>query len=373
MSPYTLMLIMVFVCTIVMFLERTTTWLTYVGGWSIVILIAIILSSVGLIPKHSVLYTFFSGKAVSIAICFVLFNFNFKDLFKLPKGMFRIYLIGMLGTVIGAVIAILVSYNILGLNSIKLGAELTASYIGGAENDVAMKQALNIPNELFTAVFSIDNLITSLWMIITLVLGGSLLKTQKKMQNVQDHCDVIDGHDTAKSFGIFNILFCLLAGLFVYILANMIYEYLQFISPILYVTILSIIVGQIPLFRKWLAPSYRLGCVIFIFFFFSIGALSGIGDILKLPIYVVIMPLIVVGTHGTIIYIAAKLLRTSPLMTGMVSQSLVGGPSTAIAYAQAKNWQEGIPLAVTLGLTGYCVANLCGFLIYKVMLLILMT
>lgn len=366
MSTITLFFIMVLICTTAMFLERAASWLAHISGLSIIILSALILSSLGVIPHQSALYNFFTGKAVLAGMALVLFSFNFKDLIALPKRILLIYIIGIAGTIVGGLFAIWLGITFLSSDAIKLGGQLISSYIGGAENDVAIKQALNVPDNLFTSVFAIDNILTSIWMVFTLLLAG-----RPKLSNEEENdINFITEDDKVNAANVFSILFSMLAASFVLIIANYIYDYTQFISPVLYLTILALGIGQIPQFRKWLAPSYRMGCVLFIFFFFAIGAISNITVIANLPIAVMLMPIIVLSIHGLVIFSSAWLLNIPFLETSVTSQALIGGPSTALAFAQAKNWKQGIPIAMVLGLLGYCIANFIGIITYEILMLL---
>ena len=364
MSTLTLFFIIVLICTAAMFLERAASWLAHVSGLSVIILTALILSSLGVIPHQSPLYDFFTGKAVLVAMALVIFSFRFKDLIDLPGRIWIIYLIGFIGTIAGGLLVIWVFYSFLGVNAIKLGSQLTASYIGGAENDVAMKHALAIPNDLFTSVFTVDNIITSLWMILTLFLAGKNLPPDTNSNSLDFLSD--DNEDNAAN--VFSILFSILAALFALILANSIYSCTQFISPVLYLTIIALGFGQVPQFRKWLAPSYQMGCILFIFFFFAIGATSNVNKIAQLPIGVILMPLIVVLIHGAIIFTSARLLKIPFLETAVASQALIGGPSTALALCLGKNWKKGVSMALLLGLLGYCVANFMEIMMFKLLM-----
>jgi uncharacterized membrane protein len=61
----------------------------------------------------------------------------------------------------------------------------------------------------------------------------------------------------------------------------------------------------------------------------------------------------------------AYYLGVTRISTVIASQSLIGGPATAVAIAQAKNWKSGISIGIILGVLGYAVANFFGVLVYN--------
>ena len=143
-------------------------------------------------------------------------------------------------------------------------------------------------------------------------------------------------------------------------------RHIGFLHPILYLGIIGLIVGQIVHIRRFLAPSYLLGTLLFTQFFFSIGAISDLRALSRLHPAVIAMPFIVVSIHGILIYGSAHFLRIASLETSLASQSLIGGPATAMALAQSKGWRSGISLGLIVGVLGYAVANYFGIAVFHI-------
>lgn len=362
MSTEILLLIITAVGFIAFLLEKTTSWIMYISGVCLIILVAIILSNIGLIPNESNIYNFFTEKAIYFAIILMLFTVSIKDILLISKKMLIAFFLGVIFSYTGTIVAGIVGYIYFGDIAIQLAAQLGASYIGGGENAVAMKLMLDIPDEYFFAVFTIDNLITAIWMILLFMISKDTQLENETTASLSKAYDIRMAG--LKKISLINVLACIVLALLVYYLSFKLYQYIPIISPILLMTIIGIVISQLSLIRKFLTPAYMIGSLIFVYFFFSIGAMSDLMAIKQLPWVIVFMPIMVVLIHGALLLSLTKLMNISIKELALISHSLIGGPATAIAFAQAKSWPQGIAMGIVLGLFGYGIANILGATIY---------
>ncbi|MBF0207652.1 MAG: DUF819 family protein [Oligoflexia bacterium] len=343
-------------------LERNFTWMTYVSGVCLIIVVAMLLSNLGIIPTNHPLYDFVFGVPVSMALILVSLGLSFKDVQKLPKKVLWIFLVGAIGTATGGLIAAIIAYPHLGDNALKIAAQLSASYIGGGENAVAIKKILQTKNEIFVTTFAIDNVVTTAWFFITFAFAKPILNEEKQSNHRGAEKTEINRFDGAPFF-----LTDFLITLSIAFIINFISEYLSpklGIHRILLMTSLALLVGQITYLKAKITLSYLMGSIIFIFFFFSIGAISSFKEIAAVSFYVVIMPIIIVTIHALFMILGICLLKTNPLQSAICSQTLIGGPATAVAIAQAKKSEEGITLGIILGLLGYAFGTYAGMIVF---------
>lgn len=362
MSTEILLLIITSFGFISFILEKTTSWITHISGVGLIILVAIILSNIGLIPNESNVYNFFTEKAIYFAIILMLFTVSIKDVFLISKKIIIAFFLGVIFSFTGAIVSGLLGYIYFGDIAIKLAAQLGASYIGGGENAVAMKLMLNIPNEYFVAVFTIDNIITAVWMIILLAISKD---TRQENETAAGLSKADATHITgSKNINLINLLACIALALLVYYFSFKLYQYIPIIPPILLMTIVGVSISQVGTIRNFLSPAYMIGSLIFVYFFFSIGAMSNLMAIKQLPLVIILMPIIIVLIHGALLFSLTKLMKISIKELALISQLLIGGPATAIAFAQAKSWHQGIAIGIVLGLLGYGIGNIFGATIY---------
>jgi uncharacterized membrane protein len=361
MSVEFLFMIMTIIGCFSLLLEKNLTWMAHVSGVCLIILVAMFFSNINIIPSEHILYDFFTQKTVLIGIILMTMGLNFKEIINLPKKIILLFFIGAMGTILGGIFAAFLTYPYLGENAFKVAAQLSASYIGGGENAVAIKNMLDIQNELFISAFAFDNIMTTIWFFVTLSYAKPSIQNAKQSNDSDKDINRFDGAP------LYLTEFLITLGL-----AFLIFELSTYLSiflgihKILVATIFALIVGQIPFLKGRIYLSYMMGSILFVYFFFSIGAISSLKEISKIPISIIIMPVVIVLTQALCMIIFGKILKTNSLESSICSQSLVGGPATAVAVAQAKKSKEGITLGLLLGLLGYGIGSFCGVFVYKI-------
>jgi uncharacterized membrane protein len=105
----------------------------------------------------------------------------------------------------------------------------------------------------------------------------------------------------------------------------------------------------------------QLGSLALQLFFVVIGIHSRISEILSVGVEVFWLTLVIVGVHGLVVYGFGRLLKLDLATLSVASQAAVGGPSSAMAVAVAREWRGLILPGIAVGLFGYAVGNYLGF------------
>ena len=116
-------------------------WASKVSGAIIALIIAMVLANVGVIPTSCVLYDdIVWGVIVPLGIPMLLLQCNLKKIWAETGRMLVIFLIGAVGTVIGAYIAYFLLKGPYGNaeDLARVASMMTGSYIGGGVNFAAM-------------------------------------------------------------------------------------------------------------------------------------------------------------------------------------------------------------------------------------------
>ncbi len=366
MGDFELIFIMLLTGLAAYSLERKVNWLTYFSAVCLMVLTALIFSTTGVVPSSSPVYDFFLGPMVPVILACMILGLDIQQIKKLPKNILGSFCVGVLGTTLGGMAAALIGAIDQGPDAAKLAAQLTASYIGGGENAVAMRTILDIPSEKFVACFALDNILTSVWMMVTVVgVKGDNPGKIRRIPSLSDEVTLIETEGYPARLVDFFTTFA--AALGTTLLSRYISNTVGFFHPLVYLTVVALLIGQIPFIKKHLKQSYLIGSIAFAPFFFAMGAISNIHDIASIPKSMLLMPLIVVGVHALVIYIGSRHIVSRSEMA-IASQSLIGGAGTAVALAQGTNWKEGISLGLILGTLGYIIANYIGLFVYSVSL-----
>mgnify|MGYP003326052704 FL=1 len=131
------------------------------------------------------------------------------------------------------------------------------------------------------------------------------------------------------------------------------------IPSVLWLTTLALIFGHIGPFVR--SPgAMQLGTLALNFFFVIIGIYSRIDAILLVGVAVFFYTSIVVGIHGVVVYGVGRMLRMDIGTVTIASQAAVGGPSSAVAVAVSRGWNELILPAIAGGWRGYAIGNYLG-------------
>jgi uncharacterized membrane protein len=150
------------------------------------------------------------------------------------------------------------------------------------------------------------------------------------------------------------------AGLLLLLLADAVAAVIPAIPSVLWLTTFALIAGHFtPLGR--VNGAFQLGNLALVLFFVIIGIFSRISEILAVGIAVFWFTLVVVGVHGVFVFGVGRLLRIDVASLAVASQAAVGGPSSALAVAVAREWRSLVLPGVIVGLLGYAVGNYLGF------------
>lgn len=347
-------------------------WAERLGTTMLMIAFGLVLGNTGVVTQRSDIYDPLMGHLIPLSIALLLFRLDLRELRQIKSSYLAFFLFGALASIIGGVTTFYCFGPKIGPDAWRLTGQLVASYIGGGENAVAVAQALDVPKNLFTGAFAADNVVTTIWMMIGLTAPIGL---SRFFSNEMPNAEIAAAKEHAKPYTSAEFLPSLfyavaLAGLIV-LLATTIaapirayaevhhIEWLRFNTKIIWVTTLALIVAQTPL-QKHLQVSYTIGMLLFLYFFFSMGAVSSIHEIARLgPVLFVFVATIVV-VHGVLIIVAGTLFKLDMATIFICSQANIGGPSTAVALAEANGWTHMVAPGILLGVLGYAIANYIG-------------
>jgi len=363
-NPGLILLVMTATIAFSYIIESKFQWAKRIGSVMIIIALGIIFSNINLVVKESPIYDLTFKHLIPISISLLLLRLSIKDLKQLDKKLILYFGLGIIGTICGVFVTFLLFRGLVGSESWKLAGQLTASYTGGGENAVAIGSALNVSKNLFTAAFASDNIVTALWMLVCLSAPIGLNKIfsskmpEREIEMAKEHAEPFTAYELLPS--VFYSL--TVAGVIVVLSEFITTKIASFgvnIPAIIWVTTLSLIVAQTPIQKK-LKVSYLLGSLLFNYFFFTLGAISSVSEVLKLgpPVFVFVATIVVV--HAIIILVGGKLFKADLPKLLTASQACIGGPSTACALAEANEWPHLVVPGILMGVLGYAIGNYLG-------------
>lgn len=343
------------------------------GAALLVILFTAIIANLKLIPSASnsiPLYDAIFTYVAPISIFYLLLNVSLRSIKQAGLPMVSLFLIGSIATALGVLLSwvILKPETVLGDNAKIIAGMFTGTYTGGSVNfnAVALEYDFQKNGILYAGTIAVDNVITTIWMIITLIIpvvlnriwkGKTVITTQKEMEAIEHPED--EGMDLNAMMWLFFL------GISAYYVSELLSELLPQIPSILILSTIGILLAQMPFIAK-LKGSHQLGLFLVYIFLAVIGAYCEIGAVSQLE-HIGIMLLMFAGLavllHGVLLILISGFIYRDWEIVAIVSQANVGGGTSAIALAEAFKRKDLILPAILVGSLGNALGTYLGFFV----------
>ena len=131
-----------------------------------------LLATFGLLPAESPVYDFLTTYVLSACLLLLLLNINLPAIVRLGPTALTAVAVGAFGIGAGAVVAYAIFARWLPPETWKGVGALSASWIGGSANMLAVKEAIQTPDSVFAPMVIVDTVITYSWMGILVALSS---------------------------------------------------------------------------------------------------------------------------------------------------------------------------------------------------------
>ena len=345
------------------------------GAALLVITFTAVIANLKLIPSASNsigLYNVIFKHVAPISIFYLLLNVNLNSIKKAGLPMISLFIIGSLATIFGILLSwILLSPEIVLGNDAKIIAGmLTGTYTGGSVNfnAVALEYGFQKKGILYAGTIAVDNVVTALWILVTLILPMLLSRIWKSKIGVNKiNSDKVKFSD--KGINITSLAWLAFLGITSFYLSEILVEYFPRIPSILILTTIGIGLAQTK-FVSNLNGSHDLGLYLVYLFLAVIGAYCEIGAVYQLKeigITLLLFSSLAVLIHGILTVLFGGLLYRDWQMIAIVSQANVGGGASAIALAETFERNELVLPAILVGTLGNALGTYLGFFVVYVL------
>lgn len=335
----------------------------------IILAVSATLANTGVITTDRTLYEPLSDYTVSFAVCLILFNVRLADLKKAGMPMLIAFAIASFCSVAGCIVGTLVLLNkfndVLAGTGWKIAGPYIGTYIGGSLNFFAIWKGLEIDNpNLFAAANAVDNLtlvpIFAFWMLVP-----KFLEKFYPASKTEHPAELLNTQKSQTPLLIKDIAALSFCALFVILLSKYTKSHLSFgwlksVPTILLLTTFALIAGRLKFIQN-LRGANELGNFAFYIFFAAVGALMDIEKAVKLAPVLFIFVIIVITVQISLALLLGKIFGINLRVLAVAELAAKAGPSTVIAYTNAKNYSELALPGAAVGLLGYAVGNYIGF------------
>ncbi|MBF0714748.1 DUF819 family protein [Gemelliphila palaticanis] len=367
--------ILLTIVAISIYLEEKFSIAKKISGAVIALILAATLSNLNIIPYESVVYDNVWSYVVPLAIPMLLFSCDIKAIWKESSRLTIIFLISSVGTMLGAIIGYFALSNFIpSLNHI--AGMMSASYIGGGVNFVAVASSFNIPSDLISAATVSDNLLMVLYFFVLITIPTTaFFKKHFKSSYQQESQNIVKKNNILKvETSVKDIAFTFAISSSIVAISFYLSKVISSIGESVLITLISnkylilatltiIITSTFSNFFKTIKSSNEIGTFLIYIFFAVIGVPASISSIIEKSPLLLLFCAIMVLTNMLVTFIAAKIFNFTLEEAIIASNANIGGPTTAAAMAISKNWNTFVAPAMIVGTLGYVIGTYFGILL----------
>jgi uncharacterized membrane protein len=335
------------------------------------------MANLGLIPTASnsiELYNSIFRYIAPISIFYLLLGVNLSSLKQAGLPMIGLFLIGSLATTAGILISwfIFSPAEVLGDKAAIIAGMLTGTYTGGSINfnAVALEYGFQENGVLYAGTIAVDNVVTTLWIIVTLALPHLMQRLWKaRVQETKEPTVAEESPEENKDMNLLSMAWLAFLGIGAFLLSEFLSSLLPAVPFILILSTLGIILAQIN-FVSRLKGSHDLGLYLVYLFLAVIGAyceLSAVAELKTVGLNLILFTGVAVILHGLITILLGGLVYRDWEMIAIISQANIGGGTTAIALAETFKRKELALPAILVGTLGNALGTYLGFLVVYIL------
>jgi uncharacterized membrane protein len=356
-------------------------WTRALGAALLAIFVGALLANLRIIPAGDAggpVYSSIIGVVTPAAVFLILLEAKLSAVQKIGTPMLIAFLLATVGTMAGIVIAshVTPARALLGPDFAPIAGMFAATYVGGAANFNALAVHYGIARQggLYTAAVVANSIAISLWVMVTLLMPkllhrSGLYRRAKEIPAIADAPEASTAKPLTGSAALAAPIALALAAL---VASNALAAWLQrqglSLPPLLIVTTLALIVAQAPGIER-LAHAKVIGLFAVYLFLCVVGANADVGALvaaggtgLALMAFIGVVLLV----HAAVLLGGGLIFRTEPEVLAMASNATIGGPSTAIALAEALGRQELALPGLLAGTLGAAIGTYVGFAIVAI-------
>lgn len=333
-----------------------------------------LLANTGVIDQTSFIYQRVIDIVLPVALFLMLVTVDVRSILHLGSSAVILFIAGMVGVMLGMITAFMALKGVLGAEYATGFGALTGSWTGGSANMIAVKEALDVPQQVFTLMVIIDSTIPYVWMafLVFICPYQKHIDTHHKahqfhVKDVEENAGRLQWH-IAVPMAIVAILMSLGVSQISQLLPVVKGVISSFTWVIILITAVALGMGVTPL-GKWAKKGVGpLGLWCLFLVLLCIGSKGDLSQISKAP-WLLLAGLIVVSIHVALIYSVGRFLKAPLFLMVTASQANLGGVASASMLAEI--YRPGLAsvglLMAILGnvfgtYAGILVGQICRFL-----------
>lgn len=375
-------------------LEQTYRWAAKLSGPVLALLIAMALSNTRIMPAQSPAYDFVDDYLVPLAVPLLLLRANVFRIMGATGRLLLTFHLASVGTLLGTFIAVFALRPFIPSPGLEHAAGMmSASYIGGSVNFMALKTTYNASAAVSNPLIVADNFVMAALFAVLLGLAGSAWMRRRfphphslAADSSQASTQAAE-HWQRKGIGLLDIAKSLAVAFVVVAAAKVIerltrasfgdvshasvpYQMLQVLCTNRFVLLTSVSLAVATLFHKPLAAvqgAEELGTYLLYLFLFCIGLPADVAAVLvQAPIFFVFCAIIALTNLAVTLTVGRWLKWNLEELLLAVNATLGGAPSAA-AMAISAGWPRLVLPGILVGIWGYVIGTPIGVMMVELL------
>ena len=351
------------------------TFLRHLSTALLVIILGAIAANLRLIPTASNASPVYGAVFTYVApagIFFLLLGVRLKEMRKAGAPMLMAFTAGALGTMLGVWLALhVIDYqNVFGMHYKAIAGMMTGTYIGGSANfnAIALHYGVVQDGAVYTGMIVADNIISAVWMLVTLLLPIFMNRIRPHPANVS----LAPGsggereEEHISPLSIAALLSICLVSLLISDWVSAFSARSGFTIPsVLVLTTISLLIAQSGKMQN-LAGTNLLGMLSIYLFLVVVGAFCELDALLNVgerAIDILLFTTAIVIFHGIFLIAVAIIFKIDWVIIAIASQANIGGAGTALALARSFDRKDLLLPAILVGSLGTGIGTYLGFLV----------
>lgn len=336
--------------------------------------IPMLFSTFGLIDPKAAIYQKITSWFLPASLVLLLLSSDIKAILRLGKPALLMMAAGSLGMMIGMPLVFALFKPWVGSEMWSGFGALSASWVGGSANMIAVKEAIGTPENVFTPMVVVDTIVPYVWMGFLVAASGfqwqfdRINESDRRILNELNARASKLAQEAQAKFSFVMLSAVLAVAVVGAVFARKLGAHLPVIKDVLSAYAWTIIAASLAGIALSFSPARslekhgatKIGYFFLYFVLTTIGAkahISNVGSALIL----IGAGFLVVMFHAGVILIAARLLRAPMFLASVASQACIGGVASAPIVAEV--YQPGLAsVGLLLAILGNIVGTYSGII-----------
>jgi len=330
--------------------------------------VPMIVSGLGILPQEHVIYPKITSTVLPAGLILLLITTDIKAILKLGRPALLMMFTGSVGIMVGAPLVVMFFKPWLPADAWSGFGALSASWIGGSANMIAVKEAIHSPDAVFFPMIVVDTVVAYSWMGLLILLEG-FQKTYDKWNHSDLRVVEALARKTAaaetrtKKFNFQYLPLILIVAFGGAWISNQLAGRMgngSFAWTIILASTLGILLSFTRLRKLEFHGASRVGYLFLFLVLTSIGARASLSGIFSAPLLIV-AGIVLVLIHATFLLIVSRVARIPLCLVATASQANIGGPASAPIVAAA--YVPALaPVGLLLGILGNVMGTYLGLI-----------